>query len=190
MEVADFDVQDFDQRYAGDKSVYVKFYMHPIRDEEASVHNGRPMFKDVQYVEIRAAGNQNNIIQRPVTRMDIDRFPEQYRRFKEGMSEQVIGTRLAEVPWVTRSQVEELAHIRIYTLEALSAVPEDVCQRMAGLRDLKMRAQNALEASEKAAPFLALEAENKELKNQLDTMSNQLKELTAAFKALKKDQKE
>lgn len=187
METADFDVQDFDQRYAGDKSVYVKFYIHPVRDNEASSSNGRPMFKDVEYVEIRAAGNQNNIIQRPVTKMDIDRFQEHYRRFKDGMSEQVIGTRLTEVPWITRSQVEELAHIRIYTLEALSAVPEDVCQRMAGLRDLKMRAATMLEAAEKAAPFTALEAENKELKNQVEAMANQLKELMAAVKAGKKE---
>lgn len=180
-EVADFDVNDFNERYAGDKSVYARFYTHPVKDEEESAKAGRAIFKDVEYVEIRAAGNANNIVQRRATRMDIDRFQRQYAMFRKGAEEQVVGTPLTEVTWLSKSQVEELAYARIRTVEALAGVTEDVCQRMAGLRDLKQRAEAFLAEAEKAAPITKLQEENARLSKQLEDMALQMKELTAAL---------
>lgn len=178
----DYDVSDFDDRFAGDKSVYAKFYTHPVKDEKASAEAGRAKFREVEYIEIRAAGNANNIIQRPVCEQDRQRFSRQYALFCEGKAEQTVGTPLSEVPWITKSQVEELAYVRINTLEALAAVNDDVCQRMAGLRDLKNKATVFMEAADKAAPLTALQEENKQLKKQLQEMALQMKEVTAALK--------
>lgn len=181
-EQVDYDVADFDDRFAADKSVYAKFYTMPLKDEKASNDAGRAIFKDIEYVEIRAAGNANNIIQRKATDQDRQRFARQYNLFRAGQEEQLIGTPLVEVPWLTKSQVEELAYIRVRTLEALATVGEEVCQRMAGLRDLKNKATAIMEAADKAAPLLALQEENKLLKSQLEQVTIQLKELVAAQK--------
>ena len=185
MEIADFDVNDFNERYAGDRSVYARFYTHPVKDEKASAEAGRSIFNDVEYVEIRAAGNANNIVQRPATRMDKERFQRQYAMFREGMSEQTIGTPLTEVPWLTKSQVEELAYVRVRTLEQLATINDDVCQKMAGLRDLKNRATTMMEAADKAAPITKLEEENAQLRKQMEEMALQMKELTSALKKQK-----
>lgn len=182
METADYDVQDFNERYAADKSVYAKFYTMPVKDEHASANEGRPIFYDREYIEIRAAGNQNNIVQRPAMEQDRQRFSRQYAAFQKGAEEQVIGTPLTEVTWLTRSQVEELAYVRIRTLEHLSSVSDEICGRMPGLQDLKRKAAQILDAAEAVAPITALQEENEGLKAQVDALSRQVKELTAAIK--------
>jgi hypothetical protein len=186
METAEYDVQDFNERYAADKSVYARFYTMPVKDEHASANEGRPIFYDKEYIEIRAAGNQNNIVQRPSMQQDRERFSRQYAAFKQGNSEQVVGTPLTEVTWLTRSQVEELAYVRIRTLEHLSSVSDDICSKMPGLQDLKRKAAQVLEAAEAVAPITALQEENEGLKAQVAALTNQVKELTAAMKKAEK----
>ncbi len=179
---------DFESREAADRSVYVKFYITPVHDEAASAAEGRPMYRDREYVEIRTPGQQNNVIQRPVTDMDRQRFRQAYRKFKEGEEEQVIGTPLSEVPWITRSQVEELAHIRVRTLEHLAALDDSVCSRFAGLYSLKQKAQKAMEKAISDAPISALQAQIDELKNLAETQAQTIKdqsEIIASMKAKK-----
>lgn len=179
-EAVDYDVSDFDDRFAADKSVYAKFYTHPVKNERASAEAGRAKFDEVEYVEIRAAGNANNIIQRPASDQDRQRFHRQYELFRAGQAEQTVGTPLTEIPWITKSQVEELAYVRICTLEALATVNDDVCQKMAGLRDLKNKAVTFMEAADKAAPLTALQAENDRLRKEMQEMQLQMKELLAS----------
>jgi len=182
METVEYDVNDFNERYAGDKSVYAKFYTMPIKNESASAKEGRPIFEDREYIEIRASGNQNNIINRPADQLDRERFSRHYDLFKKGQEDQVVGTPLSEVTWLTRSQIEELAYVRIRTLEQLANVNDETCQRMVGLRDLKNKAVAFLENAEKAAPFTAMAEENEKLKQQVEALSVQMKELLEAKK--------
>jgi len=183
---ADFNVEDFEHRNAADKSVFVKFYIRPFQDEAKSIEEGRPIFKDKEYVEIRTPGNQTNIVQRPVTDMDKQRFRQAYALFKAGDAEQVVGTPLTETPWITRSQVEELAYLRIRTLEQLANVGDDVCTRLPGMFKLKQRAQAAIERAEKTAPFIAMQKENEELRNKLAALEHALADQAEAIRALEK----
>lgn len=184
MQTADFNVEDFDSREAGDKTVYVKFYVKPVRDEDASVAEGRPIYKDKEYIEIRVPGNQTNVVQRPVSDMDRRRFRTAYEKFKEGETEQTIGTPLTEVGWITRSQVEELSYLRIRTLEHLAEVGDDVCSRMPGMYKLKQRAQQAVAKSEKDAPFLAIQQKNEEMANRMAAMEQTIAEQSAIIQKL------
>lgn len=184
MQQADFDVSDFDNRQAGDKNVYAKFYIRPFHDEAESAKEGRPIYRDREYIEIRTPGNETNIIKRPVTEMDRGRFRQAYAAFKAGDLEQIIGTPLAETPWITRSQVEELAYLRIRTLEQLANVGDDVCTRIPGMFKLKQRAQQALDKAEKTAPFIALQAENEELRTKVAAMEQAIADQGALLKKL------
>lgn len=189
MQSADFNVDDFADRYAADKSVYVKFYTRPVRDEDASVKEGRPIYVDKEYVEIRTPGSQTNIIQRPVSEMDIKRFRKAYEAFKAGEEEQTVGTPLSEMGWITRSQVEELAHIRVRTVEHLASVNDDVCGRMPGLYKLKQKAQQVVSDSEKNAPFAQIQKENEDMKARLAAMEDTIKEQSAIIQKLKQPAK-
>lgn len=189
-ETAEFDVEHFESREAGDKSVYVKFYIRPLRDEEASIEQGRPIYHDREYVEIRAPGNQNNVVMRPVTQMDKQRFRQAYQAFKAGDLEQDFGTPLTEVPWVTRSQVEELAYLKVRTLEQLVNVGDDVCTRIPGLFQLKQKATAAIAQAEKTAPFLKVQAENEAMKGELELLKKAVEDQAAIIKTLQAGKKE
>lgn len=187
--VFDADVGHFESRYAGDRSVFAKFYYTPVKDEEESAKAGRPIFKDVEFVEIMVAGDANNVIQRQATDQDRDRFRKVYEMFKSGDEEQTLGTPLSEVPWLTRSQVEELMYHKIRTLEALSAVSDEVCGRMPGLHTLKEKAKAHVARADAAAPTEELRAENQKLQEQLAALTKVVEDQTALLKELqsKKD---
>lgn len=178
----DFSDSDFMRgRYAGDAGVHARFYTVARHNEEKSAEAGRPIYDDVDWVEIIASGNANNIIRRKATTEDKDRFHRQFAIFgrdKAALGEQLIGTPLQEVPWLTKSQVAEMAYMHIHTLEQLAAVDDTTCSRYAGMYDMKRKAQAAMEAAAKSAPMT-------EMALQVEQMKVQLQELLAQNEALK-----
>lgn len=187
-EVADFDASDFERRDAGDKSVYVKFYMRPVQNEAKSAQEGRPIYEEKEYLEIRTPGDQNNVIQRPVSDLDRQRFRPSYNLFKQGNEEQIVGTPLTEVPWITRSQVEELVHLRIRTLEHLADVNDGLSSKIPGLYGLKEKAKKALGLAKNQAPITELHRRNEELQNDLDTLRRTVEEQSEVIRSLKAQQ--
>lgn len=179
MDTADFNHHDFENRYAGDKGVLAQFYVKPVKNEQETAKQGRAIFENKEYVRIIAAGNQNNIVERPVSDLDKARFSRQYEMFKAGIEDQMIGTPLSEVGWLNPAQQEELAYHKIRTLEQLSVVSDDVCGRIPGLYELKMRAGQVLKAAEDRAPIT-------ELQEELRKKDEQIAELTASIKDLTK----
>lgn len=165
-EVADFDTKDFENP-DDTKGVYPRFYVVPKQDEAKSVEAGRPIFTDREYVEIFCVGNENNIVRRPVTDIDRRRFRSAYALFKAGDTEQLVGTPLTEIPWLTRSQVEEFAYLKIKTVEALAELNDAVCTNNPGTFELKRKAGAWLQKAKEAAPFTALHKENEDLRKRL-----------------------
>lgn len=166
LQEVEYDYKDFENRDS-DKGVYARFYTRPVQDETASAKEGRPIFVDKEYVEIQAAGNATNIVNRPVTEMDRRRFRRAYHLFKSGQTDQTVGTRLTEVPWITRSQCEELAFYKVLTVEQLAGVNDQFCITVPGMYELKRRAGTYLEQAAINAPTTALQKENEELKSML-----------------------
>jgi hypothetical protein len=166
---ADFDVSDFNA--SGDsKGVYAKFYVLPVEDAARSAAEGRPIFRDEVMIEILAAGNSTNIVRRRIREADKSRFREAYAKFQAGAEDQLDGTLLSEVPWITRSQVEELAYKKVRTLEQLATLSDSACAGAAGLYSLKQKAAAWMQKSEAAAPFTELARQNEELQARLASL--------------------
>jgi hypothetical protein len=175
----DADVRIFDNRFKMDAGIYARFYFQPEINEAKSAEAHRPVYEEKEYIEIVAPGNGNNIIRRRASDIDRSRFKAQYRQFKEGASEQLIGTPISEVPWLNRSQVEELNYLHIRTVEALAAIVDSECAKQVGLYDLKRRAKEYLEKAESDSSRISqLEETNR-------VLQEQLKELLAAKKEAK-----
>jgi len=168
---ADFDINDFDERNIDSgKGNHVRFFMYPEKQEHESAEAGRPIFKDVEYIEILSGGSLNNIVIRAVLDMDKMRFRDQYRRFKETGEDVAEGTPLREIPWMEASFVHELAHMRIRTVEQLAEINDQACTTMPGLYDLKRKAGLWIKKSEAAAPFTALAEENAALLARIEAL--------------------
>lgn len=180
-EEADFGSEDFNDNNMY-KGIHVRFYMHPVKDEAASIEAGRPVYKDVEFVEKFAPGNSNNIPRGKVTDMDRRIFAAQYAKFKQGDQEQIVGTPLTEWSLITRSQVEELAYIKCRTVEQLAEINDQACNAMPGLYDLKRKAKAFIERAKDNAPIEKLMKENADLLARVASLEESLK-LPVAKKA-------
>jgi len=145
-QVKDFQMES-DGRYAMDSKLHVHFYTRPMLQETASDEANRPIFKDVEHVRIMVPGDKLSIIDRPVSQDDRNRFPDHYAKFKAGEGNQVVGTRLEAVPFITRSMVEEFKFFGIHTVEQLASTGDEVGQKFQGFQGYKQKAQKFLDAA-------------------------------------------
>lgn len=158
----------------GDEQLLVKFLYEAKEDQAASEEAGRPIFKDVEYVNIQVPGSRD-FIQRPVRQADIDRFPRHYQMFKAREEQPTIeGTLLSEWPGVTRSMVEELKFFNVHTVEQLANMADVHTQNFKGVVMLKQKAQAYLDSAEGNAAAQQL-ADQKKENEELRAMIAELK---------------
>lgn len=183
-ETADFDPSDFEN--PDDlRGLHIRFYIVPKQDDAASAEAGRPIFVDKEYVEIIAAGNANNIIRRPVRDEDKRRFRSSYERFRAGDLEQLVGTPLTEISWLTRSQVEELMYHKVRTVEQLAEISDQFCTSAPGLYELKRKAKAYVESADGEAKFTGLYAELEALRKELAAMQAERDQAPRAKREIK-----
>lgn len=151
----------------GDEKLYVRFFQKPKQNSTKTKRAGRPIFEDTDYIEIMQPGNKESIIQRPVTKRDIERFQIQYQKYKANEDQRIIGMPLEEAPFVTRSQVEELKYMNIFTVEQLAGLTDAHAQNGRGFQTLKQKAQVWLDSAKDNQGSAQLVEEVTDLKNQL-----------------------
>ena len=161
-----------------DEGLLVRFYVKPKHDMRKSQEEGRPVFVDTEYVEIRTPGSRDAVA-RPATQRDINRFPRHYQAFKDRTDMPEEGTPLIEWPVMTRSMAEELSFYNIKTVEQLIAMPDEKAQQFMGLMGLKHQAKEWLELTKEYASA-------SELKDELAKRDDEIAQLKAAVEALQK----
>lgn len=158
-----------------DEQLMVKFFIKERQDKDATATEGRPIFKEVEYVEIRIAGKRDAQACRPATHADKQRFHRHYSMFKDRIEAPVTGTPLSEWPAITRSQCEELSFISVKTVEQLANMADSNISNIQGGYTLKRRANEWLETageSKLMAEKEALEARLADMEAKMDAMIN------------------
>lgn len=140
-------VTEADSRFAMDSKLYVQFYSRPMMLIGESTIQNRPIYADVDCVRILVPGDKHNIIDRIASDDDKQRFPEHFAKYKAGHGQDVVGTRLEIVPWMSRSKVEEYKYFNIHTVEQLAEASDGVGQKFQGFQADKARAKKWLEAA-------------------------------------------
>jgi hypothetical protein len=139
-------VTENDSRFAMDHKLHVQFYLKPILMAGQSEVEGRPIFKDIEHVRVLVPGDKLNIIDRIASPEDKQRFAAHYAKFQAGKGDEVIGTRLEAVPWMTRSKVEEYKFFGVHTVEQLANANDQVGQKFPGFNQDRLKAQQFLES--------------------------------------------
>ena len=179
---ADFDYRDF-QTSEADKSLLVKFFVKPREDKAASALEGRPIFRDTEYIDIKIPGNRGSGACRPATEQDKNRFPEHYAKFKQRVTDEMEeGTPLSEWAPMSRSTAEELAFFHVKTVEQLANMADVQVAKFKGLFELQAKAKSWLKNAQEDRKFFevekemgALRADNEALRKQLTEMIDILK---------------
>jgi len=157
-------------RFAADGKLHVRFYSKPKYNPDKSAEANRPIYEDTVYVEIMMPGEKNSIIQRPAASMRDDlRFPKHYEQFMKGQQDQMVGTPLKVLPFLSEAQVEELAYFKIRTVEQLADLADTV--NFMGSQEMKQKAQKYLAAITGGE---ALAEENRALKARLEAIEAKL----------------
>lgn len=155
LQEADFGSTDLAMNHArthGDETLLVKFYTAPRQSITKSKEMGRPIFEETTYIQIMTPGNKDHIVIRPATERDKQRFAEHYRKFTAREDQEAVeGTILEEWAAVSRSQVNELKHLNIRTVEQLANVSDSNGQGIMGVQVLKEKAIKWLSQAEKNA---------------------------------------
>lgn len=168
-----------------DDKLAVRFFMQPIQDELQSIEAGRPVFRDVEYIEIGIPGDKLLIQIHPVTAEDRRRFPREWAAFgQDAAGGGSIGTPLTEWGGITRSQAEELAYFRVRTVEQLASLADANALNLGPIQALKRRAQDFIEKAKSDAPFEKLRAEKAEADERLAALESQLHKQAAAIARL------
>ena len=168
-----------------EKRVMATFDVQARKDEEASAKEGRPIFKDIEYVEIRTPGDNLNIIHRPVKEDDKSRFPRAYAAFKARLAAPEVGLPLSEWCGIGRSQVEELAHFGCRTVEQLAEMTDTNARNVGGIIRLRDEAKAYLAKARNEAPFAKVAAESAAKDKRIALLETQLHEALSAIKELK-----
>jgi hypothetical protein len=141
-----------------DKALLVKFFYKDRPDNAASIEAGRPMFKEVMYIDIKVAGSRTGGACRPAREGDIARFPAHHEAFMKRTEVPSHGTPLTEWALMSRSMVEELAFMHVKTVEQLSEMSDTHAAKMVGLLSLKAKAAKWLDSAGDTARLNQLEA--------------------------------
>jgi hypothetical protein len=168
------------------------FRVHTSANETRSKAEGRPIFEDLEVVEIRFAGDRQKVAVFPAhdaepnaTRIAIASgeisssevityaqvYAPQYQQFKSSTTQSVSGTPVEELPFVTAAKRSELKALNIHTAEALAALDGTPLKQLGiGGRELKNQAAAYLENAAGSADVTALAAENVALRQEMDEM--------------------
>ena len=180
---ADFDYRDF-QTNEADKSLLVKFFIKPRQDKAASAEEGRPIFRDTEYIDIKIPGNRGSGACRPATDEDRNRFPEHYARFKQRVTdEKDEGTPLAEWPQMSRSMAEELAFFHVKTVEQLANMADVQVAKFKGLFEIQAKAKSWLNQAKQDRKYYEVEKEMASLRADNDALRKEMMNVLEALKA-------
>jgi hypothetical protein len=142
--VVDFQM-DTDPRYGMDTKLYVQFYSRPVLHKVKSDEAQRPVYVDIDHVKIIVPGDKLSIIDRIASDDDKKRFAAHWDKYKSGKGQDVVGTRLEGVAWMTRSKVEEYKYFGVHTVEQLSEASDSVGQKFPGFFADRDKAKKFLE---------------------------------------------
>jgi hypothetical protein len=181
--VYDGTVFDTDNTFEGDEKLHVFFFTEAKQNMIKSAEAGRPIFDEVEMIRIFTPGSKDVLTNR-LNEVYKRRFQSRYESWKTKKSQEIKGTPLDQVPFLTITQIAELKAYNVLTLEMLADLPDSAAHNFLGAQQLKQRAQAYLAAAKDAAPITALQAALEERDSKIEVLTGQVADLVAQVKTL------
>lgn len=182
MLASDLANPDFVNPINPDSTVGVKFYSKPLQDNYQTEQQGRPIFVDTDMVRITTPGDSLSIIDTIATEHYRKRFPRQWDFYvskKEGDQLTVGRTPLSAWSKLSAAQVEELRHLKFYSVEDVANASDAALSNVgmiAGMGGHAFRdaAQVYLRVAKDSSIAVRMEQENAALRAQMEEMRQQM----------------
>jgi hypothetical protein len=154
----DFQPMEAHLRWANDSKLFVQFYRKPVYQELESQIEKRPIYKEIDYIKIIIPGDKLAEIDDPVDAEYAKRFRVKYEAFKAGKTDPVRGTPLEAWPVLDATQVAELKHLNVRSVEDIISAPEHLAKQIMGYNKLKSKALKFVEVAAEEAAEARLDA--------------------------------
>jgi hypothetical protein len=162
------------------KGLIVRFELVAEMDEKASADEGRAVFSEYEYIEIRSPNDQLSVVHRRVEEKDKRTFPQAYRSWKEGSRDALTGTPLKEWAPIAKSQAELLAFKGIRTVEQFVEVSDDGCHQLGhGILTLRNKAQAWLLKANDASATTKMAVEMQAKDSEIRALKQQMADIVA-----------
>jgi hypothetical protein len=167
---------------------FPEFKLEPVLDERATQAQGYNIFRDEERVKIHIPGNSLSAVVERVTDEHRNRWPDHYKRFKDGMQMSHEGTPLEMWPAIgSKAQVLFLKYHEIHTVEQMANVSDYNLGKL-GMGGVQLRdlAKAFLDSAQRNAMTKSLMAENEKVTMELLDAKTQiaaLKELMTGLQA-------
>lgn len=132
-------------QHGSDRNLIVEFYTDAEHQAYESQLAGHAIYKDVDMIRIRTPGINGNTFERKVKLKgdvsspgDPDRFPAQWRAFKEQQEQRPDGFPIEQWPVLSKSMVLNLKAQGIHVLEQIAGLP-DVNLGILGMEGRRLR---------------------------------------------------
>ena len=167
------------------------FKVLALKNESKTREAGRPIFDDMEVVEVRFAGS-NSVSVFPATSFShwevnpesgeqekvtyAERWARQYQQFKRREVQTKSGTPIDYAPFLTEAKKAEMKAMAVYTIEALAAIDGQELKNLGqGGRELKNAAIDYIEKSSSEAIIGKQKAEIDDLKAKLQVAEDDRK---------------
>lgn len=108
------------------------------------------------------------------------KYAEQIKHYRAGTDAEALGTPLRDIPGMAPAMIQNMKARGIHTAEMLAAVTDGATSGVMGMWEWRDKARKLIDAREKDAPFVKMQAENDELKERLASMERQFADLSAS----------
>jgi hypothetical protein len=161
-----------------DSKLAVTFYKRSMKQDDASMEAGRPIFKEFDFIRICVPGDSLTEIDTYANEGHKQRFPRQWAHYQNqvGNHEAIIGTPIEEWTIVSRSQADELKGIKFHTVESIANASDLHLQRIGMIAGM-----NPYNFRDKAKAFLSLADQVGET-NQREEELSKLRQENASIK--------
>lgn len=179
---------------------YVRFERRAMKDEGASMEQGKVVWRNVDFAIITPVGSRDEVekiadewVKHIMKQAVNGQYPTQwaehfnlaYREWKKGNELPTEGTPLAMVPFLTPAEVKNLSEANVRTLEDAAQMSEEAMNLVGmGARVLKDKCAAYLKGAEGgklAERIAALEAQSRTKDEIIDRLKGQVAELEAAL---------
>jgi hypothetical protein len=175
--------------HGSDRGLAAEFFIVDEYQPFQSALEGRAIYKQIEMIRMSVPGGKTDIIKQ-VTFQDspdgpahVNRFPEQYRRFKAQQEQVPNGTPLEMCKFIASHRVKELKAQNVHTAEQYSTLPDSIVQTlgMGAFKERELCVTYLGNDDEKTKRVSRALAENDALRGELEAMKQQMADLNRAM---------
>lgn len=170
----------------------VRFYQRALPNVKRTESEGAPAYDKFDFVEIRAPGQDKQVVDRKVKDKDKIAYKRQWELYELGMSDQSEGLPISQWPGVDVSEVAMLSSLNVFTVQQLASLDDAAIAALGrGGRELVRRAQFYLDQAPKVADANLhaakerLTKENQRLQTEIGVLQHTIRDRDAEIAGLK-----